>query len=333
MPYYFVLPIDLTPDQQLAVDETEPIALSGGPGTGKTVVSLWRHIYNYDRGRTKSLLLTYTKTLEFYLMQSARTKNKEAANNVSRTYKWTYSGNKYHYNEIIVDEAQDVEINRYNVIQEYSNQCSYGADDAQSLYCPRCSSLKQLRNKFPNNEEYTLDINFRNSREILLFIQSVFPTVFIPQRTIDNAKETRIKPIVQIINQNEDETISKIVEIVNGYSSDTHNIGILLPTVNQVNRHYKLLKDTINCTKFVAEDETFTEMGNIHLATFKSAKGIEFDTVIIPNFGSYQRIIANPDLPIEMNDYYVALTRAKKNLFLFCRFRLRIDNTTHETEQ
>ena len=66
MAYYFKLPLstELTRDQQLAVDETEPIALSGGPGTGKTVANLWRHIFNYENGGTRSLLLTYTKTLE-----------------------------------------------------------------------------------------------------------------------------------------------------------------------------------------------------------------------------------------------------------------------------
>ena len=47
--YYFKLPliIDLTIGQQTALDEPNPIAISGGPGTGKRVVSLFRHIRNY----------------------------------------------------------------------------------------------------------------------------------------------------------------------------------------------------------------------------------------------------------------------------------------------
>lgn len=47
--YYFNLPReeDLTIGQQIALEEPNPIAISGGPGTGKSVVSLWRHIRNY----------------------------------------------------------------------------------------------------------------------------------------------------------------------------------------------------------------------------------------------------------------------------------------------
>ena len=50
--YYFNLPqiTQLTIPQQAALNETKQIALSGGPGTGKSVVSLWRHISNYQKG-------------------------------------------------------------------------------------------------------------------------------------------------------------------------------------------------------------------------------------------------------------------------------------------
>ena len=71
--YYFYLPqfTELTISQQVAVTETAQIALSGGPGTGKSVVSLWRHISNYQMYK-KSLLLTYTTTLAKYLTEIGR---------------------------------------------------------------------------------------------------------------------------------------------------------------------------------------------------------------------------------------------------------------------
>jgi archaellum biogenesis ATPase FlaH len=66
--YYFRLPqiADLTISQQSALYEAKQIALSGGLGTGKSVVSLWRHITNFENNR-KSLLLTFTTTLKEYL--------------------------------------------------------------------------------------------------------------------------------------------------------------------------------------------------------------------------------------------------------------------------
>ena len=71
---------------------------------------------------------------------------------------------------------------------------------------------------------------------------------------------------------------------------------------------------------------------NIHVTTYKSSKGLEFDTVIIPDFDSYKWYINNTDNTSE-NDYYVALTRAKTNLFLITKKSLRgIDPSTYETE-
>ena len=106
MAYYFNLPIitQLTTHQQAAVDETGSLALGGGPGTGKSVVCLWRHIRNYATGTKRSLLLTYTKTLEHYLKQSAVTINPTSASNINRTLLWTSRADlRQNYDEIIID--------------------------------------------------------------------------------------------------------------------------------------------------------------------------------------------------------------------------------------
>lgn len=86
--YYYRFPqlTEMTVAQQAALDDTGEIALSGGPGTGKSVVSAWRHINNYARGR-KSLLLTYTHSLMRYLTNCcAGQGNTRAANNVATSY-------------------------------------------------------------------------------------------------------------------------------------------------------------------------------------------------------------------------------------------------------
>ncbi len=135
MAYFFKLPkiTELTIGQQAALNEPNAIAISGGPGTGKSVVSLWRHIRNYGTGSKRSLLLTYTKTLETYLAASATSENMDAGNAVDRTYWWTTHHGE-DYDEIIVDEAQDVEGGRYTTIKNYSGVVSYGADDQQIVF-------------------------------------------------------------------------------------------------------------------------------------------------------------------------------------------------------
>ena len=200
MPYYFNLPIitQLTTHQQAAVNETAPLALSGGPGTGKSVVCLWRHIRNYGTNTKRSLLLTYTKTLEHYLRESASNEDEGASENIDRTNNWL-SNHPSNYDEIIIDEGQDVGIHRYEDIQDYADIVSYGADDAQSLQEDKGCTPEELEELFSENETFTLQKNFRNSKEILLFVRSVFNDFHIPQESISEARETGLLPILKVV--------------------------------------------------------------------------------------------------------------------------------------
>lgn len=329
MAYYFNLPLitELTTDQQRAVDETSPLALSGGPGTGKSVVSLWRHIRNHSTGLRNSLLLTYTKTLEHYLKASAITQNVNAGNCVDRIF-WWLTHNATNYEEIIIDEAQDIEKSRFQRFLNYSSSVSYGADVRQSVYLTQ-ESLSELLNwfntepKLQANVTITLNRNFRNSKEILLFTRSVFPNFMIPQNTINGAKSTGLKPIMKINKGwDVDSQTDEIIDIIGDFQSDTHNIAVLVPTQNMVDSYYNAIRakldNKIALTKFKAEDDNFGGLSGVHITPFKSSKGTEFDTVIIPEFDKYAWFIQNGHT-VKENDYYVAFTRAKSNLFLICR--------------
>ena len=329
MPYYFNLPLitELTPDQQIAVDETNPLALSGGPGTGKSVVSLWRHIRNHSTGLRNSLLLTYTKTLEHYLRASANTQNENAGNNIDRIF-WWLSHNATDYEEIIVDEAQDVNRLRFERFFNYSTNISYGADQRQSVYLSQ-DELNELLNwfnadqRFQNNVPITLSRNFRNSREILLFTRTVFPNFMIPQNTISRATATGLKPIMKLdVGWDIDGQVDEIIDIISDFQSDTHNIAVLVPTQNMVESYHNAIRGKLDAnialTKFRAEDDNFDGLSGIHITPFKSSKGTEFDTVIIPEFDKYNFFIQRQGI-VKENDYYVAFTRTKLNLFLLCR--------------
>ncbi len=330
MSYYFNLPLitALTIDQQRAVDETSPLALSGGPGTGKSVVCLWRHIRNHSTGVCNSLLLTYTKTLEHYLRATAKSQDEDAAENIDRVF-WWLTHNATDYEEIIIDEGQDIDIDKFQRFFNYTNKLSYGADERQSMYLSN-ENLKELLNwfsvdkRFNVNEEITLNRNFRNSREILEFTRSVFPNFLIPHNTIIGARQTGLKPIMKVnLGWGADNQINDIISIIDDFNSDTHNIAILVPFAAQVETFYSLIKDNlesdIEISKYQSENEDFEVLSGVHVTTFKSSKGTEFDTVIIPEFDSYSWNIVNRSSVVTENDYYVAFTRAKTNLFLLCR--------------
>ena len=187
----------------------------------------------------------------------------------------------------------------------------------------KVAQLIELENLFPDNEEYTMHKNFRNSKEILLFTRSIFTTILIPQNAIDNARVTDVKPIIKITDWDEEEEIKQIMSIINDFSGDTENVGILVPGIGKVDYYYDLIQNKINtdieCTKYHSKMPNFDGMSGVHITTFKSSKGTEFDTVIIPNFDSFEFITSRENTKITEKDYYVAFTRTKTNLFLICK--------------
>lgn len=330
MAYYFRLPTitQLTLPQQAALNETEQIALSGGPGTGKSVVSLYRHITNHKNGN-KSLLLTYTTTLARYLSECCRLQNVNASNTVRSAFAGCPKSYES-FSELIIDEAQDLDSEYYDRISKF--KVSYGADDAQILYPEHSSSKAQLEKRFPNNVEYVLDKNFRSTLAIMEFARVAFPNAYIPQNTlnalVNNPGE---KPTLIVTNGNpsfkdsarrtRDDAIS---EIVNTFRADTHNIAILLPFKNSVENFHETLNNMGISHSFYYEDQGKFPDGcppidNVHVTTYKSAKGLEFDTVLVPDFGSMNYLCSNYEI-LDWKDFFVAVTRARTNLYLFSNY-------------
>jgi len=343
MAYFFQLPLvtDLTIDQQMALAETKPIAISGGAGTGKTVVSLWRHIQNIEVLKKTSIIVTFTKSLHSYILNSSKSLSKEAYKYVWTSFViYSHTGN-WRVDEIIVDEAQDLAFQHLADIKNYATLISYGADFNQQLYQNKIN-YQEIKSLFPENTEYDLQQNFRNSYYILNFTKAILPNMFINQSTLDELYDSNkgIKPIM-FITDNFDNEIAKIIEIINEFSSETHNIVILLPFgdgaydyIESVDRYYDALyQKKINCSKYYNKmniDDIY--INNVHVTTFKSAKGLEFDTVIIPQLNKAQNNISNT-YTVKQEDYYVAFTRAKRNLYLISHNVLDfIDNSTVDIE-
>ena len=330
MAYYFRLPslMQLTPSQRAAVNETEQIALSGGPGTGKSVVSIYRHITNHGN-RQHSLLITYTTTLARYLSESCRLNNISAANSVRSAYAGCPKKHEK-FSEVIVDEAQDLGSNYYDSIDGF--KVSYGADNSQILYPDHSSNKAELEGRYPDNVEYVLDQNFRSTYAIMNFARVAFSNAYIPLSTLDKLrKNPGEKPTLITTDGNphfDDSSKEKMKDSIRGiideFSSDEHNIAILVPFKKSVKEYDSILVDLdIEHSIFYEDKIAFPKgcppLGNVHVTTYKSAKGLEFDTVIIPDFGSMDHL-CNLFATVKWNDFYVAVTRARSNLYLFSNY-------------
>lgn len=312
MAFNFRLPdiTELTIEQQAVLKETKAIAISGGPGTGKSVVSLWRHIQNHDMGRRNSLLLTYTVSLASYLSSSAKAENSNAGIHVNRTYKWLTEFASTKYGEIIIDEAQDVRQEKYFEIKQLSPMISYSADDNQILYPRSSSSENQLKSIF-QNPHFTLRENYRNTKEVVRFIRSMFPTSIISE-----GKTNGPKPQLTLSGGILGVQKKIILDAINTFKGANDNVAVLVPLENHVIYWYNELKAAgIVCSKYTNKDKEIDLIENVHVTTFKSSKGLEFDTVIIPNFNMYDKFLELYDV-VKKNDFYVVLTRSRRNLIL-----------------
>lgn len=330
--YYFNFPtIDkLTVPQQAALNEVNPIGLSGKPGTGKSLVLLWRHIRNHQRN-IRSQLLTFTNTLSYYLEHASSTVEQRASFNVRKTLTWinemhlNMQLNHLAYDEILVDEAQDLHLMYYempNQIQWFSEKICFTADNNQQLY--NGVQVEQLNQIFNNNINFVLDRNYRNSKSIMKCVQRLFQEALIPNAFINSCPEIGEKPRIIITHGNIEKRDKFIIDIINQYYNRRgHNIAVLTPGANmnikELNASYykALLNNLFDCSYYTNKMTVFGPMKNLHITPFKSSKGLEFDTVIIPTFDYL--FSTNDANIVNWKDFYVGLTRARSNLFLFVR--------------
>jgi len=334
--YYFKLPNyeQLTTVQQKAVTDKNPIALSGGPGTGKSVVSVWRHIINHAKEKkTKSQLLTFTTSLAYYLKKCCETISDDAAQYVTSSKNWRYNCAAV-MDEIIHDEAQDLPIKFNQWLKRYSNNISYGADDQQlitayarkldgSFDISKCSPEQNLRNEFNKNSLYQLPKNYRNTKRIVQFAKQVFPKASIPFQFIESCDVLGEYPRFLISGGSSKKQDGAIIEIIKQFILNKDiNIAILVPFATPNNLaglnstadyYYQLLKsNNFECAIQTNRMNGCSEIKNLHITTFNSAKGLEFDVVIIPNF----HLVNVQFQVIDWRDYYVGVTRTRRNLYL-----------------
>jgi superfamily I DNA/RNA helicase len=336
--YYFNLPPidDLNPFQKEAVYDSECIILSGGPGTGKSVVSLWRHILNHQRENPiRSQLLTYTTSLALYLKKCCEGKSLIASQYTDSCINW-YVNYRTKRDEIIVDEAQDMPIFFYEKqLPYYTKRISYGADDQQLIggmaingdgtyNLLACSPEAELKKLFNSNTHHKLGENYRSTFRIISFVKELFKDqddFYIPSEILEGLKKREgQKPRLFISNGDflkQDQAINQIIQSIP--NRDALNIAILTPFADYFENqnynaryYFELLQNRYDCSYYTNEKIKATELKNIHITTFKSAKGLEFDHVIIPNF----QLVYQKFRVVSWKDFYVGLTRSKSGLFL-----------------
>lgn len=334
-PFKFSLPsfIQLTRSQKEAINNSDAILTTGVPGSGKTVVSIYRLLTN-DK---PTELITYTRMLKTAIAHSAMTKNIKYKNKVFSIHAWFKAKTKKNLinalenneinnclknvtlNHLIIDEAQDMDIAFYKAIVAKSQSISIGADQDQSIYDVDTTeyALKQI---FNNNIHIELGQNFRNRFEIFNFARQFVPESprandpnFLDRLQAENSGGDLPFLFVNNVESRRNDFINQILDNNRG-----KNIAILLYSTRRVDQYFTMVSNLgFEVSKYhnkLSEDEkkmAENDLKNIVVTTFHSSKGLEFDIVIMPSF--------EETLEEQNTLYYLGSTRAKDNLFIIAK--------------
>lgn len=333
--FQFWLPTDtsLTRIQRRAVEAPNPIFLSGVPGTGKTVVSIKR-LQNAAGLNKKAIIFTYGKLLKKTIEEKLGNNLKMPVDNI---HNWMWNaqntgselGFKYFtadenlhnaisnlksksikYDEILVDEGQDLSLNTYKILKELTPSLSISADNAQQINNrENATNEEEILELFSGLARYELDEVFRSAYELYRFAIQFVPynARANDERLLERLKIKNSgadKPFVWL-ESNLDNVYDTIRDIID--ENPTDNIGILFEKIKHVDETANRLSIDYDISTYHSIQKVVpSELKNIIITTFKSAKGIEFDYVIIPYFPDGAR-----NLP---EDYYVGVTRAKNQV-------------------
>lgn len=335
----------LTPTQQIALMSNEPILVTGGPGSGKTVVSV-RRLLRLKSANQKVKLFTFNRTLMSAIRGLARSENFEASI-VDSFYDWYYGNtrgifaidtaadisNKFRqysnqnggkFAELLLDESQDFEHKIIQGLNELAQKVSCGADrdqDIRNIYGNNAEEqIRAILHGFQVTHEHLLEQNFRNTREIFAYSRKFVPNNPRPNGINLNSLSVGDKPEM-FDDLDTAAQLEKIKEIVQLNQANS-NIGILVHFPKQVDKirtHLQQsgLTHSYYYQKMNPDDKRETEnrLQTPLITTFASCKGLEFDIVILPFFESVDWAMDNGHTTA--NHYYVAATRARRQLFVF----------------
>ena len=332
--FWLPTPDKLTRIQRRAISSDKDILLSGVPGSGKTVVSIYRL-----KNTKKGILFTYGKLLRKTIEEKVNDTSKPVVNihrwlydatdqvryleenlsdqNLSQTIS-TLKSKGIKFDEILVDEGQDLLPNSYKLFSGISKNISVSADEAQKVNNKeKASDEKDIMAVLPHLKKEELDEIFRSAYELYNFARQ-----FVPYNA--RANEPNILERLQLKNSGADKPFVYIVnsslnsyEIIQDIIDDnpTDNIGILcgdIASVKSCTAHLKNNYDVSSYHSYLSKSEQKelfdNNLNNIIITTLKSAKGIEFDIVILHEVQNAETSNAE--------EYFVGATRAKSQVHL-----------------
>ncbi len=286
--------------------------VTGCAGSGKSVLATIK-AKRIQENTNSYKVIVYTKTLRKYMNAGKGTLNLN--NDFFHYDNWKTMSNKS-ADYIIVDEIQDFS---KEAIQEFISATNkyffFFGDSAQSIFGSLTNALPV--DKIPTLvssklKQFPLYYNYRLPIPVARLVQHIGVDLDEYNEGVYKSKENRTPKILKYENlQKQVEAISNIIK-----RDSLTDVGILLP----YKKNIKLISDMLNTLEIPHETMTGIEntldftTSNAKLITYHSAKGLQFETVFIPNV--WVPIYAHDKGGDFQKALYVAMTRTYKDLYI-----------------
>lgn len=249
-------------------------------------------------------------------------------------------GISYNFKYIFVDEYQDMSYKNFQFIKALKEACNANlvvvGDNWQSIYGFRDSDISLFNDfcdYFPNANRVFIEKTYRNPQE-LIDIAGKFIMKNDSQFKKSLKSDSSIEKSVKIVY---DDNPDSIYNLINNLSKDSERVFIL-------GRHNGDIKDFIFNTDLVIKSKkeykqitnSYENINNVEYRTVHKAKGLEADYVVLINVFDQQVGFPNKLYPPyfmnlmhdwdydkkleeERRLFYVAITRAKKGVYIFTK--------------
>jgi len=217
------------------------------------------------------------------------------------------------YDQIIIDEGQDLPKDFYLVMCQLSDNVTVFADENQRLHNHN-SSISDIKKKLGVQSIHKLTKNYRNTKQIAEFAACFYAGLQteIPELPNRNGQKPRI-----FLNK-DFEWQMKLIAVAANNNPEEYT-GVFFRTNDEQRNALRYLQNKVRVPVqvYIGNDDRYKNLDfckpGIYILAYPSAKGLEFDRVFMP---SMQNQRTDADELIEKMEFYVLFSRARENLII-----------------
>ena len=320
--------------------------VSGPPGTGKSVMAVYRAQMQQERAPDVQVrLLMFNNTLKSYTSGAAESQGvggavetfhrwlpnayrSWAGESIPRVSKWSYDWDRVVPRVImspppaeakpflLIDEGQDLPPGFYTVVRLVTDSFTVFADENQTLTEDN-STLTSIRDnaRIGSDDEMSLKRNYRNTREIAELARVFYTGLATGMPELPTKLGDR-----PVLKRTRD--IEEAADYIARYEGNhpLERVGVLVPdtaTLDEFDRAFarrglKNKHEFYSSKQWKRSGLDFSRPG-IKMMCYQSAKGLEFDAVFIPELQRFQGDRTDDRATMQL---YVLISRARERLYL-----------------